>query len=138
MCVHGVKRWVDVQHVLNVKPTADSLLLKTYKSEKKDKPLSWAALRRGFGADVWADTFQSACEAARLPRDDFLVLRPTSDLKGFTKYPADWADASRCLHALLFVSRMPVEEAVNCSVHSCRHVYPTCAFQLFFFPPADP
>ena len=112
LCVHGVKRWADVQHVLSLSSTSDGVLLKTYKSKRKDKPLTWAALRRGFGSGIWAEHFQSACLEAQLPRNDFLALRPTTDLEGFTKYPADWADANRCLHALLVIAGMPVEEAV--------------------------
>ena len=56
-CVHGVKRWADVQHVLGMSSTEDGVLLKTYKSKKKDKPLLWAALRWGFGRDVRAEHF---------------------------------------------------------------------------------
>ena len=31
---------------------------------------------------------------------------------------------------------MKAEEAAKFTMHSCRHVYPTCAFQLLFPPPA--
>ena len=49
LCIHGVKRWADVQHVMRLLHTEDGVLLTTYKSKKKDKPLLWAALRQGFG-----------------------------------------------------------------------------------------
>ena len=98
--------------------------------------MSWAALRQGFGEGARAQWFESACEEAGLPRPDFLVLRPTVDLQGFTSHPAGWADANRCLHALLVTSGMKAEEAAKYTMHSCRHVYPTCAFQLLFPPPA--
>ena len=96
--------------------------------------MTWAALRRGFGSGIWAEHFQSACLEAQLSRNDFLALRPTTHLNGFTKYPADWADANRCLHALLVVSGMPVE-GLKYSMHLCRHVYLTCALQLLVPPP---
>ena len=137
LCVHGVKRWADVQHAKRVVNTADGVMLTTYKSKKRDKPLLWAALRLGFLAEgAWADAFQENCLAAHLPRDDFLVLRPTTNLQSFTKFPAVWADANRCLHAILVLTGMRAEEAARYTMHSCRHVYPTCAYQLLFPPPA--
>ena len=48
LCVHGVKRWADVQHVTCLLHTEDGVMLTTYKSKKKDRPLLWAALRHGF------------------------------------------------------------------------------------------
>ena len=110
-------------------------MLMTYKSKKKDKPLLWAALRQGFGEGSWAEWFKDECTVANLPRSDFLVLSPTVDLTSFTSYPAGWADANRCLHALLVISGMKAEEAAKFTMHSCRHVYPTCAFQLLCPPP---
>jgi hypothetical protein len=135
LCVHGVKRWSDVQHVLQMTTTDDGLLVTTYKSKRKEFPLVWAALRMGFGLGEWVSPFVAALSEAGLPRDDFLVLRPTVDLQGFTDQPATWADANRCLHALLVLVGMEAEQAVRFTMHSCRHVYPTCAFQLLF-PPA--
>ena len=81
----------------------------------------WATLRRGFGDCIWANDFEEVCRRVGLPKDDFLVFRPTTDLKGFTKSPADWADASRRLHAFLVLAGVAV---------------PTCAFRLLFSPPA--
>ena len=73
LCVHGVKRWSDVQHVLSMSALADGLLVKTYKSkEKKDFPILWGALREGFGCD-WASSFVAALAEANLPRGDFMV-----------------------------------------------------------------
>ena len=71
-----------------------------------------------------------------LPRNDFLVFRPTTDLKGFTLHPAGWADANRCLHSILVLAGMRFEDATRYSMHSCKHVYPTCAYQLLFPGPA--
>ena len=136
LCIHGVKRWADVQHVRDLSHTRDGVMLTTYKSKRKDKPMLWAALREGFGKGAWGQCFEDACAEAGLPRSDFLVLRPTADLKNFTSFPAGWADANRCLHALLVISGMKAEEAAKFTMHSCRHTYPTYAFQLLFPPPA--
>ena len=86
MCVHGVKRRVDVQHVMRLLHTTDGVMLTIYKSKRKDRPLLWAALRHGFGEGAWAQWFQDACSEADLPKADFLVLRPTADLE-FHKPP---------------------------------------------------
>ena len=93
----------------------------------------WAALRLGFAAVA---PFLEACEEAGLPKGDYLVLRPSVNLVWFTNHPAGWADANRCLHALLVITGMPVDEVVRYSMHSLRHVYPTCGFQLMFPPSA--
>ena len=79
--------------------------------------------------------FEEACLTAGLPRIDFLALRPAANFKSFTRYLADWGDASRALHALLVLTGMQAEQAACFTFHCCRHVYPTCAFQLLL-PPA--
>ena len=89
----------------------------------------WAALRWGFGAVDWVDPFSQACDKAALPKGDFLVLRPCVDLRSFTRHPAGWADANRALHALLVVAGVPVDQVIQYTMHSLRHVYPTCGFQ---------
>ena len=134
LCVHGVKRWSDVQHVLSMTTCEDGLMVQTYKSKKREYPVLWGALRDGFDGD-WASPFAAALAEAHLPREDYLVLRPTSDFKDFTNHPAMWADANRALHSLLVMTGMDADTAVLFTLHSARHVYPTCAFQLLF-PPA--
>ena len=106
----------------------------TYKAKKREHPVIWGALREGFDCD-WASPFTAALAEAGLPKGDFLVPRPTVDLREFTGYPAAWADANRAPHALLVVAGVEAEQAVKYSMHTARHVYPTFAFQLLF-PPA--
>ena len=106
----------------------------TYKAKKREHPVISGDLREGFDCD-WASPFTAVLAEAGLPKGDFLVPRPTVDLPEFSGYPAAWADANRALHALLVVAGGEAEQAVEHSMHSARHVYPTCAFQLLF-PPA--
>ena len=96
----------------------------------------WAALRLGFGEADWVDPFLNACKEADLPKEDFLALRPGVNLAMFTRHPAGWADANRALHALLVVAGMHIDDVVKYTMHSLRHVYPTCGFQLMFPPSA--
>ena len=35
LCVHGVKRWSEVQHVMNMSASEDGLLVTTYKTKKR-------------------------------------------------------------------------------------------------------
>ena len=126
-CVHGVKRWADVLHSVEVVASADALSWVTYKSKKKHAPLKWAALRIGFSGADWGAPFLSALSEANLTKFDFLVERPTRDLCGFTRSPADWSDATRVLQALLVMSGINATEAAGFTFHSCRHTYPTCA-----------
>ena len=59
----------------------------------------WAALRQGFGEGTWAEAFCSeSCLAAILPRNDFLVYRPTTDLK--VNFAPRWL--GRCQPVLAF------------------------------------
>ena len=96
----------------------------------------WAALRWGFGAVDWVEPFTQACDKADLPKGDFLVFRPCVGLKTFTRHPAGWADANMALHALLVVAGVPIDQVIQYTMHSFRHVYPTCGFQLMFPPSA--
>ena len=120
LCTHGVKRWSDAQHISKLEESKDALLPTTYRSKRKEEPMLWAALRSGFKEEVaWTAAFiQALCEAG-LPKQDFLVLRPTSDFKEFTNHPATWVDANRSLHALLAMDGMKPEVATCFSMHSC-------------------
>ena len=126
--------WViHVVHLLLLLLPVDVLFLTiegwwvTYKSKKKHAPLKWAALRIGFSGADWGAPFLLALSEANFPKADFLVERPTRDLCGFTRSPADWSDATRVLQALLVMSGINATEAAGFTFHSCRHTYPTCA-----------
>ena len=138
LCTHGVKRWADAQHLSRLEESKDALLPTTYRSKRKDRPLRWAALKTGFSAVAeadWTVAFLQALAEAELPKQDFLVLRPSSDFQSFTDHPATRADANQALDALLVLGGLGPEMATVYTMHSCRHVYPTLAFQLMF-PPA--
>ena len=111
-----MKRWSDAQHLSKLEESLDALLPTTYRSKRKDQPLRWAALKTGFdsreGAD-WTVAFLEALSEASLPKQDFLVLRPTSDFQSFTDHPATWADANRALHALLVMGGLGPEKATE-------------------------
>ena len=134
LCCHGVKRWSDVQHVTALSVTDDALLVTTWRSKKKRAPLLWAALRRGFSNTDWVMAFMLALKEAHLPGPDYLVRRPSRDLKCFTSHPASWADACRCVQAALVVTGLSAESACSYTMHSFRHVYPTVANQLGMQP----
>ena len=59
------------------------------------------------------------------------------DVKSLIGVPTAWADAKRGLHALFVIIVVWAEIAVMYTMHSARHVYPTCAFRLLF-PPGGP
>ena len=136
LMIHGVKRWADVQHCSEVAYNPDAVMFTSYRSKKKWKALKWAALRTGFSEMDWATNFEAACSDAVLPVPDFLLKRPTSDLKDFTEFPADWSDGNRLLRALLLTLGMDAEKASSFTLHSCRHTYPTFGGQLLMPPEA--
>ena len=65
-----------------------------------------------------------------LPSSDSMCRRISQDLRTFTNRPADWADMNRVLHAALVILGMQAPQACAFTMHSFRHVMPTCAFQL--------
>ena len=64
------------------------------------------------------------------PGSDFLVLRPSANLRDFCAKPAKWADACRAVQAALILSGSAPADAVAFRMHSFRHVYPTMVRQL--------
>ena len=72
-----------------------ALIQTPLKSKKKKDPFLWAALEDGIGNREWIRPFMDILTDTGLPKSDFLVLRPTVDLKGFTAQPTSLADANR-------------------------------------------
>ena len=126
LMLHDVKRWADIQHCVELVYRTDAIVATSYKSKKKRKPLKWACLRAGFGKSNWGSEFCAACVEASAPGPDFLLRRPTTDLKSFTDEPAEWKDGNRVMHALLMMVGMKAEAAAVYVLHSCRHISSIC------------
>ena len=130
LCAHGIKRWGDVQHTNHWKLTEHAIVARTWRSKKRQGSFTWAALRTGFSDCDWVGPWFEALNEAGLPGEDFLVLRPTADFKGFTRKPAKWSDACKAVQTALVLTGCRPDEAVSFSMHSFRHVLPTMARQL--------
>jgi hypothetical protein len=126
----GVLRWKDVQRCEQLHLTKDALVGTTWRMKKKKVVQPWAALRKGFSGKDWADHFIRVLESCGLPGPDFLVVAPQSDFGGFTEKIATHPDALRAMRALLVLSGLDTASALEFTLHSWRHLYPTCAKQL--------
>lgn len=77
-------------------------------------------------------------ETARLhdfPGEDYLLTAPRTDLLGFTKTLAMWADAERGIHAALVSVGVPPDEAIRYTLHSFKHLFVTAGRQLGLLEP---
>ena len=132
LCAYGLKRWGDVLHVhgKSFDLTSESLVVETYKSKKKEDVMVWVCPRRSISGLDWLVPWLSTMESFSLPAPDFILRALTSDFRGFTTRPADWQVMSRTLHATLISLGMPSRDACRFTMHSFRHLLPSCAFQL--------
>ena len=132
----GIKRWSDVQRIRSFELGEDALIAVSWKSKKKRSSFTWGALRSGFLEIGWAQSFLEALAEYGFPGEDYLIHAPKTDLMGFTKSPARWADAERGIHAALVDCGLPVDEAISFSLHSFRHLFVTAGRQLQIPEPA--
>ena len=105
-------------------------MLKSWKSKKKKRQITWAALRSGFLKRDWAKAFVDELQRFDLPGEDYLLLAPKTNLLGFTRSPARWVDAERGIHAALVEVGVPVDDAITYSLHSFKHLLVTAGKQL--------
>ena len=129
LMIHGLKRWSDVLHTRRIELTEDALVLCCYKSKRKSGTMTWGALRKGFTGLDWGAEWLKVWNQLYMT-GDFIIFRPTQDLRAFRETVADHADATRALHALLTLAGMGPAKAASFTTHSCRHVLPTVARQL--------
>ena len=132
LCAYGLKRWSDVQFVIGTAMvlTDVALVVATYKSKRKDEVMYWVCPRRSVSGVDWIPLWLKCMNLFDLPSSDFMCRRISQDLRTFTNRPADWADMNRVLHAALVILGMQAPQACAFTMHSFRHVMPTCAFQL--------
>ena len=131
---HGVLRWADVQHSLDVTITKDAIFGTTWKMKGKRVQVPWAALRRGFLGKDWGKAWLDEMATCSLPGKDFMILAPDSCWDGFSGRIADFYDAQSTMRALLVRHGMDIKEAMEFSCHSWRHLYPTAGRQLDLTP----
>ena len=131
---HGVLRWADLQHSMDVVVTKDAIFGTTWRMKGKKVQVPWAALRQGFLGKDWGKAWLEEMTAFHFPGKDYMILAPSSDWEGFGERIADFYDAQSTLRALLVRTGMSVKEAMTYSCHSWRHLYPTAGKQLDLSP----
>ena len=133
LCAYGVKRWSDAQHIFgkSIAVSDDAITMDTYKSKRKKQLMSWTCPRRSISNLEWVHPWLKVMGKFDLPGEDYLIRRVSTDLMSFTFQPAEWNDMNRLLHAVL-ISHCGLDSRSACTftMHSFRHLLPTCAFQL--------
>ena len=126
---HGCLRWKDFQSADNVQEAADAILGSSYMKHQGVR--SWAALKKGFSGVNWGSSFFALLRKFGMPAEGFVLLCPTSDMKGFRERAASFSDALHAMRFLLVVELgMSPEDACTYSLHSWRHVMITAGRQL--------
>jgi len=127
---HGVLRWSDLQHSRDLELTPDAVFGKTWRMKGKTSQVPWAAHRIGRTQRDWGKKWLDEQSAASLPHSDFVMFAPTGDWSGFKDRIADFYDAQASLRALLVRGGMTLDDAMQFSCHSWRHLFPTAGKQL--------
>jgi hypothetical protein len=132
MCAlaHGVLRWKDLQRSDRLHLTADALVAVTWRMKKKKVQQPWAALRIGLTGIDWAGEWVSCLEENDMPGEDFIVLAVSRDMTRFTPRIGTYGDGVNTLRALLVLDGMEAKDAMQFTLHSWRHLFPTAARQL--------
>ena len=132
LCCYGVKRWADVLHVVgeSFQLTSEALVVVTYKSKKKDSSMMWVCPRRSVSGLDWMPVWIKVMSRHGFPAADHLLKCMTANFRGFTNRPADWQTMNRALHATLISFGLSAQRACVFTMHSFRHLLPSCAFQL--------
>jgi len=132
MCAlaHGVLRWKDLQRSDRLHLTADALVAVTWRMKKKKVQQPWAALRVGLTGIDWAGEWISCLEENDMPGEDFIVLAVSRDMTRFTPRIGTYGDGVNTLRALLVLDGMEARDAMQFTLHSWRHLFPTAARQL--------
>ena len=132
MCAlgHGVLRWKDLQRSSQLHLTADAIVGVTWQMKRKRVQIPWAALRFGISGDDWAGTWISLMDPHGMPGPDFVVHATTRDFTSFTPRIGGYADGVNAMRALLILSGMSATCAMQFTLHSWRHLFPTAARQL--------
>ena len=81
----------------------------------------------------WGGAWFKALKSVFLPSPDFLLLEPASLLK-FRPFPASYSTIVNFMRIVLFRVGLSVIQALEFSLHSWRHLYPTLSSQLGLDP----
>ena len=129
-CASGVKRWSDLLHVSLIEDGEACFMFTSNRSKGKAGPYTWCVPRPGLSGQDWCAAWVKCLRAHKLPREDHLVPRPSASLSELSGTPARWADGNRALQTCLRLIGLPATAALEFSLHSMRHTFPTCARQL--------
>ena len=110
--------------------TADAIVGVTWRMKRKKVLQPWAALRVGFTGVDWAAAWVDVMAEHDLPGPDFVVKSLSRNMVKFTPRIGTYNDGSSALRALLVFSGMNAEDALQFTLHSWRHLFPTAGRQL--------
>ena len=126
---HGSLRFRDFQTSSDLQEAPDALMGRAFM--KKQGWRSWVALKIGFSGKDWGTPFLALLHKHNMPCEDFVLKRPTPNMRGFQERAASYSDAlNGTRYIMVTVLGMTPEDACRYSEHGWRHVIITAGRQL--------
>ena len=126
---HGCLRFRDFQTSLDLQEAPDALRGRAFM--KKQGWRSWVALKIGFSGKDWGTPFLALLHKHNMPCEDFVLKRPTPNMRGFQERAASYSDAlNGTRYIMVTVLGMTPEDACRYTEHGWRQVIITASRQL--------
>ena len=131
---HGCLRWSDAQRTMEITLGRDLIYAKSV-MKRKSVLTPWIASRTGFSGEDWGEAWFNAMAALGMPGPDFLLFEPVSVVR-VKMVPASYSAVINYMRIVLCrpCVGLSVQEALEFSLHSWRHLYPTMSTQLGLDP----
>ena len=127
---HGVLRWSDLQHSRDITFSKDAVLGVTWRMQRRQVQVPWAALRVGWSGQVVGNEWLHVLGWNNMPGEDFVMLAQMADCSSLRPTIANVDHAQAAMRALLLLLVFDDSEAMFFSCHSWRHFHPSAARQL--------
>ena len=127
---HGALRWSDAQRTFEIKLGKELIYARAI-MKRRNTPVPWVASRVGFSGRDWAGPWFAALHKLSMPGPDFLIFEPKS-IESVKTIPASYATVMNFMRMVLCRKCVgfTINEALQYSLHSWRHLYPTMGTQL--------
>jgi hypothetical protein len=132
LLTHGTLRWSDLQRTREISLGRDLIYGKSV-MKRKSVLTPWVASRFGFSGKDWGAAWYAALQSVNLPGPDFLLFEPAS-LTVLRPIPASYSTILNFMRIVLCFLGLTINQALEYSLHSWRHLYPTLSAQLGLDP----
>ena len=127
---HGSLRWSDAQRSLELYLGRDMIRARAI-MKRRSQLTPWVAARRGFSNVDWGGAWFTCLKKLGMPGPDYLLYEPVS-CESVRMVPASYATIVNYMRMVLCSTPvgLAINEAIEYSMHSWRHLYPTMSNQL--------